>query len=610
MCGIVGYIGHRPCIQIVFDGLKKMEYRGYDSAGIAVLDNGQIALSKESGKIDNLKPSIAKLPQGATVGIGHTRWATHGLPTRENAHPHEAEHLALIHNGIIENYKELKLELINQGIHFRSETDTEVIAHLVSLELKRTPKPIEALQKVIKRLEGAFSVAFIVDSIPDQIFVAKQGSPLVIGLGDKEVFFGSDITAFVNYTQKAIFLQDGDIAMVKADGITLWDKTGKEFTPKITHVQWSPGSADKQGFRHYMLKEIHEQPRVVSATTQALVKDNKLDPTALGLDKIDLKKIKSVHIVACGTAYYAGMLAKYFMEPLLGLSVNVELASEFRYRDPFFFPNGETLLMAISQSGETADTLACVKHAKDKGCQIFSICNVAYSSIHRESHGSLLMFAGPEIGVASTKAFTSQVLCAYLWTLGAAQQLGRVPTVELDAALQDLKTLPLYLDQALNAEESIIELASKLYQYPNFLFIGRGMSSVIALEGALKLKEISYIHAEGYAAGELKHGPIALVDKQIPIVAIAPHDRYYEKTLSNVEEICAREGQVYGIGDDKDQRLKEICVQVIPCPSVKNPVFQAILSTVGVQFLAYHIAVKRGTDVDQPRNLAKSVTVE
>ncbi|RYZ50917.1 MAG: glutamine--fructose-6-phosphate transaminase (isomerizing), partial [Proteobacteria bacterium] len=538
------------------------------------------------------------------------RWATHGLPTKENAHPHQAEHLSLIHNGIIENYKELKEELLKKGIQFRSETDTEVVAHMVAEELKVTPKPIDALKNVIKRLEGAFSLAFIVDSIPDEIFVAKQGSPLVVGLGQNETFFGSDITAFVNFTQKAVFLQDGDIAQVKADSIKLWDKTGKEITPKITFVQWTPGSADKQGFRHYMLKEIHEQPRVVSATTQAFVKGASLDLEALGLNKIDLQKTKALHIVACGTAYYAGMVAKYFIEPLLGISVNVELASEFRYRSPFFFKDGQTMVMAISQSGETADTLASLKHAKENGCQIFSICNVNYSSIVRESDSALMMLAGPEIGVASTKAFTSQVLCAYLWALGAAQKLGRISDDELASIIHDLKALPLYLDQALNAEEYIVDLASKLYAFPNFLFIGRGMSSIIALEGALKLKEISYIHAEGYAAGELKHGPIALVDKQIPIVAIAPHDHYYEKTLSNVEEICAREGQVYGIGDEKDQRLKDICVQVIPCPQMKNPVFQAILSTVGVQFLAYHIAVKRGTDVDQPRNLAKSVTVE
>lgn len=610
MCGIVGYIGHQPCINIVFDGLKKLEYRGYDSAGIAVLHKGEISLSKEAGKIDNLKPSVAKLPQDSTVGIGHTRWATHGLPTRENAHPHEAEKIALIHNGIIENYKELKQQLLEKGIRFRSETDTEVVAHLVAEELKVTKAPIDALKNVIKRLEGAFSLAFIVDSVPDEIYVAKQGSPLVIGLGQGETFFGSDITAFVNYTQKAVFLQDGDIAKVKSSGITLWDKTGAEFSPKVTHVQWSPGSADKQGFRHYMLKEIHEQPRVVSATTQAFVNNGTLDLDALGLEKLDLKKLRSLHIVACGTAYYAGMVSKYFLEPLLGIQVNVELASEFRYREPYLFPNGETMVMAISQSGETADTLACIKHAKDKGCQIFSICNVAYSSITRESHSTLLMHAGPEIGVASTKAFTSQVLCAYIWALGAAVKLGKISSDELASVIQDLKALPLYLDQALNAEEQIINLAGELYQYPNFLFVGRGMSSVIALEGALKLKEISYIHAEGYAAGELKHGPIALVDKNIPIVAVLPHDHYFEKTLSNVEEICAREGKVYGLGDEKDQRLKEICEQVIPCPQVKNPVFQAILSTVGVQFLAYHIAVKRGTDVDQPRNLAKSVTVE
>lgn len=610
MCGIVGYVGNRPCIDIIFDGLKRLEYRGYDSAGIAVLHGGEISISKEAGKIDNLRPSISNLPSGAKVGIGHTRWATHGLPTRENAHPHQAERLALIHNGIIENYKELKQELLNKGIAFRSDTDTEVVAHLLGLELKTVSDPVQALQNVIKRLEGAYSLAFIVNSKPETIYVAKHGSPLVIGLGKDETFFGSDITAFVQFTQKAIFLHDGEIAQVTANDAKLWNTRGEVLQPKTTFVQWSPGSADKQGFRHYMLKEIHEQPRVVSSTTQAFVKDNDLDLAALGINSIDLSAVRAVHVVACGTAYYAGLLSKYFLEPLLGLPVNVELASEFRYRDPHFLPKGQTLVIAISQSGETADTLASIKHAKEKGCQIFSICNVAYSSIHRESHGSILMHAGPEIGVASTKAFTSQVLCTYLWALAAAKHLGRLPHNELESALKDLKSLPLYLDQALNAEESIVELANKLYEFPNFLYVGRGMSYVIALEGALKLKEISYIHAEGYAAGELKHGPIALVDRHMPIVAIAPKDQYYEKTLSNIEEIRAREGLVFGIGDEKDARLKDLCETVVGCPQLGNPVFQAILSTIPVQFLAYHIAIKRGTDVDQPRNLAKSVTVE
>lgn len=610
MCGIVGYVGNRPCIDIIFDGLKRLEYRGYDSAGIAVLHRGEISITKEAGKIDNLRPSISSLPAESKVGIGHTRWATHGLPTRENAHPHQSERLALIHNGIIENYKELKQELLNKGIAFRSDTDTEVVAHLLGLELKTVSNPIQALQNIIKRLEGAYSLAFIVNDKPETIFVAKHGSPLVIGLGKGETFFGSDITAFVQFTQKAIFLHDGEIAEVSPTDVKLWNAQGEVLQAKTTFVQWSPGSADKQGFRHYMLKEIHEQPRVVSSTMQAFVKDMDLDMTALGIKSIDLSTVRAVHIVACGTAFYAGLLSKYFLEPLLGLPVNVELASEFRYRDPHFLPKGQTLVIAISQSGETADTLASIKHAKEKGCQIFSICNVAYSSIHRESHGSILMHAGPEIGVASTKAFTSQVLCTYLWALAAAKHLGRAPQNELEKALQELKSLPLYLDQALNAEEAVTELANKLYEFPNFLYVGRGMSYVIALEGALKLKEISYIHAEGYAAGELKHGPIALVDRHMPIVAIAPKDQYYEKTLSNIEEIRAREGLVFGIGDEKDARLKDLCETVIGCPQLENPVFQAILSTVPVQFLAYHIAVKRGTDVDQPRNLAKSVTVE
>ena len=608
MCGIIGYIGSKTCIDIVFDGLKRLEYRGYDSAGIAVLHEGKIGISKEAGKLENLRPFLAQLPERASIGIGHTRWATHGLPTRGNAHPHVSDRLALVHNGIIENYKELKAELQSKGAVFQSETDTEVIAHLIGQLLKSGIAPKDALNQAIKRLEGAFSLALICDQDEEHIYLAKQGSPLVIGLGHEENYFGSDVTAFVAYTQRAVFLHDGECAAVSREGIQIWNRKGEEVAAKTTLVQWSPGSADKQGYRHYMLKEIHEQPGVISKSIHAFIKEGRLDLDALALKQIDITKVKSVHMVACGTAYYAGMMAKYLMEPALGIPVNVELASEFRYRDPLLLP--DTLVIAISQSGETADTLACLKHAKSKGCQIFSICNAAYSSIHRESHGTILMQAGPEIGVASTKAFTSQVLCAYLWSLAAAQQLGRLSQDQLRPILFELQSLPLYMDQALNAEEYIAELANRLYENPNFLYVGRGPSYIVALEGALKLKEISYIHAEGYAAGELKHGPIALVDRHMPIVAIVPKDHYYEKTVSNIEEIRAREGQVIAIGNEKDSHLLDLCSHIIHCPSVSNPCFQAILSTVAVQFLAYYIAVKRGTDVDQPRNLAKSVTVE
>lgn len=610
MCGIVGYIGSKRCLDFVFEGLQKLEYRGYDSAGIAVLHEGKIAISKESGKLENLKPSLQQLPEQAQIGIGHTRWATHGLPTRGNAHPHVSDRLALIHNGIIENYKELKQELQKKGVVFSSETDTEVVAHLIGQELKTSSSPREALNRAIARLEGAFSLALLSDQDEDHIYLAKQGSPLVIGLGQGENFFGSDVTAFCSHTQKAVFLHDGECAAISRSGINIWNRAGDEVHPKTTLIQWTPGSAEKQGYRHYMLKEIHEQPGVISKTIHSFIRDQRLDHSALGLSEIDIKKVKSIHLVACGTAHYAAMVAKYLMEPALGIPVNVELASEFRYRDPLLLSSGQTLVIAVSQSGETADTLACLKHARAKGCQIFSICNVAYSSIHRESHASILMQAGPEIGVASTKAFTSQVLCAYLWTLAAAEQLNRLDRSQWEAILQELKSLPLYMDQALNVEEQVAELANQLYEHPNFIYLGRGPSFVIALEGALKLKEISYIHAEGYAAGELKHGPIALVDRHMPLVAVVPRDHYYEKTVSNIEEVRAREGQVIAIGDEKDEHLRELCNHVLHCPSLKNPCFQAILSTVAVQFLAYYIAVKRGTDVDQPRNLAKSVTVE
>lgn len=608
MCGIVGYIGAKNCLEIVFDGLKRLEYRGYDSAGIAVLHEGKITISKEAGKLENLRPFLNNLPPKANIGIGHTRWATHGLPTRSNAHPHISERLALVHNGIIENYKELKAELQEKGVVFLSETDTEVVAHLIGQLLKSGMSPQGALMSALERLEGAYSLALICDQDPEHIYLAKQGSPLVIGLGQEENYFGSDVTAFCAFTQKAVFLHDGECAAVSRNSLRIWNQNEENIPPKTTQIQWSAGSADKQGYRHYMLKEIHEQPGVISKSIQAFLKDERLDHEALGLKQIDLGRVKNIHMIACGTAYYAGMLAKYLMEPALGIPVNVELASEFRYREPLL--NADSLVIAISQSGETADTLACLKLAKARSCQIFSICNVPYSSIHRESHGSILMQAGPEIGVASTKAFTSQVLCAYLWSLAAAEQLGRLSVEQFKPIWQELKSLPLYLDQALNAEERIADLANLFYEHPNFLFVGRGPSFIVALEGALKLKEISYIHAEGYAAGELKHGPIALVDRHMPIVAIAPKDHYYEKTISNIEEIRAREGLIIGIGSEKDSHLADLCSHLLPCPVMQNPCFQAILSTVAVQFLAYYIAVKRGTDVDQPRNLAKSVTVE
>ena len=610
MCGIVGYAGPKNAVELVFEGLKKLEYRGYDSAGIAAQKDGKIFLEKEKGKLVNLGTQIDNFPKDCQLALGHTRWATHGGPSKVNAHPHQSENVTLIHNGIIENYDVLRQELKKTGVNTISDTDTEVIAHVLSQEFAKDKSGKDALLRAIKRFEGAYALGIMFSNEPDTIFLAKEGSPLVVGVGQGENFFGSDITTFAETANQAIFLNDGECASITKDTVELWDFSGATIKAQTTTINWTPGSAEKHGYRHYMLKEIHEQPSVISRSITNFVKDDQLNLEKLSLDDLDLSKIQDINIVACGTAYIAGLLGKYFIEPLTGLPVNVDLASEFRYRKPHMLNEGRTLVMAVSQSGETADTLASIKHAKDNGCQIFSVCNVEYSSIDRESDGTLLMDAGPEIGVASTKAFTSQILCLYLWANGFAKKLGRLEKTQEQELISELKSLPVHVDLAMNSEDKVKGLVNNYYEYPNFLYVGRGPSYPIALEGALKLKEISYIHAEGYASGELKHGPIALVDRHMPIVAISPQDEYYDKGISNIEEIRAREGVVIGIGNDKDEKLANVCNDLIPCPQVKDPAFQAILSSIPVQFLAYHIAVKRGTDVDQPRNLAKSVTVE
>ena len=589
--------------------MKRLEYRGYDSAGIAVLKDGKSTVAKAKGKLINLEAELSTLP-AANIAIGHTRWATHGPATKENAHPHKAGSVTLVHNGIIENYAELKEKLTANGAKFLSDTDTEVIAHLINSKLAELADKELALRASLKELKGAFALGVIFENTDELVYLAKKGSPLCIGQAKDATFFGSDITVFAEYSDKAIFLEDNEYAILDGKNIKLFDTEGVEQRVKVKQVNWTAGASDKNGYRHYMLKEIHEQPAVISKSIQRFTQEGKLNLKELGLEQLDLSKIRDINIVACGTAYLAGVVAKYLMEPMINIPVNIELASEFRYRKPFVSKNGETLIIAISQSGETADTLASIEHAKALGSQVFSVCNTEYSSIVRASNDHLIMGAGPEIGVASTKAFTSQVLCLYLWSLGFAVKRDLVTKEEELNIINELHTLPVLIEMAINTEDHIKNIANKYYEASNFIYVGRGPSYPIALEGALKLKEISYIHAEGYAAGELKHGPIALVDKHLPLVAIAPQDSYYEKTISNIEEICAREGQVIGIGKPGDKTLENLCNDVIECPQTPNLAFQAILSTIPVQFLAYHIAVKRGTDVDQPRNLAKSVTVE
>ena len=610
MCGVVGFIGKRPCVRTIFEGLQRLEYRGYDSAGIATLSGGKIHTVKSDGKLARLEGHLKDLPQESFMGMGHTRWATHGAPTTQNAHPHVSGDLALIHNGIIENYRELKNELIKEGYSFKSETDSEVVLHLLSRELKSTPKMKDALLKIIARLHGAYGLGIMWAGEPDALYLVKQGSPVVIGTGTDENYFASDALALLPLTKSVIFLNDGEIGRLTKSAVELWDFSGMQLTRVPSVLNWTAASAEKQGYRHYMLKEIHEQPAVIAQTIARLVdsKTGKIDTKEMGIDDLDLSQVKSIVYVACGTAYYSAMISKYCVEQFVGVSVSVELASEFRNRDPYL--DKETLVIAVTQSGETADTLACIKHAAAKGCQTFAVCNVRFSSIPRSAKSTLYMEAGPEVGVASTKAFTSMVLCHYLFGLAVAEKKKRVTPEVYGQAIQALKQLPMAVDRAVNAAGLIEDVAAKYYESPNFIFMGRGPSYMIALEGALKLKEVSYIHAEGYAGGELKHGPIALIDRHMPVVAVAPQDFHYEKMISNVEEVRAREGVVIGVGDLNDDKFKSLCRDYIPCPQSSDGALQTILTVIPLQFLAYYIAVKRGTDVDQPRNLAKSVTVE
>ena len=612
MCGIIGYIGQRNAPSIIFQGLKKLEYRGYDSAGIAVHHNREVFLIKSPGKLAALESKLKELPEEASIGMGHTRWATHGAPTISNAHPHRAPGVTIVHNGIIENYKELRQHLLAQGMTFQSETDTEVVVQLISSAFHTLGDESQALQKTMSQLKGSFAFGVMFDSLPNEIFLVKNGSPLVLGLGDGENFFGSDVIPFCQHARRVIYLEDGEWGRMSHDQVQIWDSDGHLLDKKGEPLLYNVGSVEKHGYRHFMRKEIYEQPNVIANNIENLTHrpEPTLNTQALGIDQLDLNKVEKIQIIGCGTAYIAGLLGKYFLEPATEIPVNVELASEFRYRDPHFGEPSKNLIIAISQSGETADTLASVKHARDQGCQILSICNAMHSSIPRSSHSMLYMDAGPEIGVASTKAFTSQVLCIYLFSLALSQYRGRLDQETSASIFKDLQKLPAYLTSVLESETQIKELAKRYYEYPNFLFIGRGPSYPIALEGALKLKEISYIHAEGYAAGELKHGPIALIDRHMPVVAIAPTDPYLDKVISNIEEIRAREGRVIIVGDQNHPHLAEMSDEIIHCPTIHHGAFQSILSTIPVQLLAYHIAICRGTDIDQPRNLAKSVTVE
>lgn len=611
MCGVVGYIGEKNCIDIIYNGLKTLEYRGYDSSGIATLEKGKIYLAKTKGKLAVLKDLLSELPKESKSGIGHTRWATHGAALTHNAHPHQNEEFAIVHNGIIENYLELKNSLIVEGYKFSSQTDTEVILHLIDSLHRKSKQPLfDTLLNLSKKLLGSYAIGVLDRNNPDEIYILKNGSPAVVGLGENENFFASDAYALVLHTNKAVYLQDEQIAVLSKNDCKVFGFDGSPVKYRITQLEWNQSSLDKQGFKHYMLKEIYEQPAVISGMIERFIDWNHMSfkDQELGIDRLDFKNLENVYIVACGSAYYAGVTAKYFMEHLINAPIQVELASEFRYRRPFLREND--LLIAVSQSGETLDTLTCVKYAKEHKTTVLAVCNVEQSSIARSSDITCYMNAGPEIGVASTKGFTAQILSLYFMALAVAKKRNIISTSDLANRMNEIKKLPALAEQAINEASNIEEVAGKFYQAKNFIFIGRGASSAIAYEGALKLKEISYIHAEGYPGGELKHGPIALIDSKTPTLALVPDDSYLEKMQANIEEIKAREGRVVIVGNKNSRARVNEEDSLIHQPSSSDMACQAILSTIPLQLFSYFVAMRLGTDIDQPRNLAKSVTVE
>jgi glucosamine--fructose-6-phosphate aminotransferase (isomerizing) len=624
MCGIVGYIGPKKVVPVIIEGLRKLEYRGYDSAGIAAVDAaGKLEIRRASGKLRNLEEVIQKSPIDGTYGIGHTRWATHGRPTEENAHPHRdcSGQVVVVHNGIIENYLELKEQLQREGHKFVTETDTEIVAHLVEKNLQFGDGQIpleEAVRKSLKQLRGIYALVFLSTSDPDKIVAARLGPPAVVGLGEGEYFVASDIPALLEHTRNMFFLADGDIAVLSKNGVRVMDHDGKPVERKPHHVAWDPIMAEKGGYKHYMQKEIFEQPRAVRDTFIGRISQDsgKIYLGEMGLTEQQFREFKNVRIVACGTSWHAALAGKFMIERLARLPVEVDYGSEFRYRDPIL--DAKTLTVCVSQSGETADTIAAQREAKQKGSPTLAICNVLGSMITREAAGSILTHAGPEIGVASTKAFTAQLTALVLLAAYLGEVRGALTGDAAKHLLQEFVTIPHKIETILQADRSGFyeNLARQFFRCSDFLYLGRGIHYPIALEGALKLKEISYIHAEGYPAGEMKHGPNALIDENLPVVVLATRDdcdptsvTLYEKSVSNIKEVKARDGIVISIVTQNDHLAREASdhlIELPPAPELLVP----LLEIIPLQLLAYHIAVRRGCDVDQPRNLAKSVTVE
>ncbi|APX66208.1 glutamine--fructose-6-phosphate transaminase (isomerizing) [Sphingomonas sp. gentR] len=607
MCGIVGILGGNDVAERLLDGLRRLEYRGYDSAGIATIDHGEIERRRASGKLVNLAKELAAHPLPGSIGIAHTRWATHGGPTTNNAHPHATDHVAVVHNGIIENFKALRDELIGRGRMFTSETDTEVVAHLVSEKVEQGLDPVAAVREVLPRLHGAFALAILFRDQPDMLIGARLGSPLVVGYGDDEIYLGSDALALAPLTQRIAYLDEGDWVVCTREGAQVYDRDNTPVDRPVTLSGVTGALIDKGNHRHFMQKEIYEQPIVVAQTLRSYLQ--RLEgKVALPIPDFDLSGIKRVTIVACGTSFYAGMVAKYWFEQFARVPVDLDVASEFRYRAPVMEPGG--LMIVISQSGETADTLAALRHAKNEGQTIAAVVNVPTSSMAREADLLLPTHAGPEIGVASTKAFTCQLSVLAALAANLAKAKGRLSADEEKQIVRHLAEAPAAINGALAYDEAIEGMAGAVAGARDVLYLGRGTDYPLALEGALKLKEISYIHAEGYAAGEMKHGPIALIDEHVPVIVIAPSGPLFEKTVSNMQEVQARGGKVILISDyDGIEAAGDGCIATITMPKV-HPLIAPIVYAVPVQLLAYHVAVAKGTDVDQPRNLAKSVTVE
>ena len=610
MCGIVGYVGPSQAAPLLLDGLRRLEYRGYDSAGLAVVDGGRIQVLRTVGKLVRLAEALRERPLSGTLGIGHTRWATHGAPSEPNAHPHVVDGVAVVHNGIIENHLALKREHEARGVRFASDTDTEIVAHLVAARHAEGLPLLEAVREALRQVRGAYALAVVSEREPGRIVVARHSSPLVLGLGEGETFCASDIPALLPYTQRMVFLEDGDLAVLEADGVRIETIEGEPVERAERRIDWSPVMAEKGGYKHFMLKEIFEQPRALEDTLRGRLdrEGGRIVGEEVGLSDAQLRAVRRVVLLACGTSHHAALVGRDWIEGLARVPAVAELASEFRGRDPVV---GEgDLVVAVSQSGETIDTLVAAREAKARGATVLAIVNVIGSAIARMADATFYTHAGPEIGVASTKCFTTQLANLLMFAVHLGERRGTLPAGQAAEIVEALARVPQWTAQTLQSTQQLVRnLARHHREARDVLFLGRGPSYPIALEGALKLKEISYIHAEGYAAGEMKHGPIALIDRDVPVVVVAPRDRHYERTLSNMQEAAAREGHVLAVATEGDEQVGEVARDVIEVPAVPEAVLP-LLTVLPLQLFAYHVADLKGTDVDQPRNLAKTVTVE